>query len=176
MSFEEFNTFVSENGLGALLEGEAPTELATKLIERFDARAKEESLSELWAQLELKKQGKELAAPLTKKEIDVVLNPAGQLTDYSTQETIRYNTYSGIALTGISANFGKMLAYLFELTPISSLINPAGEIMAVGSAEYEEALRAHQVNSPEGLVQKGGFRRTLVAYNLRHLRHHRKHQ
>lgn len=62
--------------------------------------------------------------------MESILNPPGQLTDYATQREIRYNTYSGIALTGISANFGKGLGYLFETTPVKSITNvETGEII-----------------------------------------------
>jgi hypothetical protein len=60
---------------------------------------------------------------LTSAQVDAELNPSGQLTDYNTQRQIRYNTYSGIDLTGISAAFGKTLGYVFEAGAIASVID-----------------------------------------------------
>jgi len=47
LTVEEFRDFVLENGLGALLDGEAPSSLASSLISRYDHTKRNESISEL---------------------------------------------------------------------------------------------------------------------------------
>lgn len=74
---------------------------------------------------------------LTDKEVNEMLNPPGQLSDYATQKKIRYNTYSGIALTGISANFGKMMGYLFEAEDIASISN-GKKVVEIGTDDFKE--------------------------------------
>jgi hypothetical protein len=54
---EEFKSFVLENGLGAL-SNEAPTKLAKILTEKYNLLSKDESISELWARLNLQRDGK----------------------------------------------------------------------------------------------------------------------
>lgn len=76
------------------------------------------------------------------------------MSDYATQEQIRYNTYSGIVLTGISANFGKVLSYLFETTPISEITSPEGTKIQVNSAEFKELAKEYKTSTPEGIIAK----------------------
>lgn len=77
------------------------------------------------------------------------------MTDYAAQEEIRYNTYSGITLTGISANFGKVIAYLFETTPISKIVdNTNGEVIEVTSEKMLTLLKENNTSTIEGLLSK----------------------
>lgn len=74
---------------------------------------------------------------LTEDEVNEQLNPSGNLSDYGTQKIIRYNTYSGIALTGISANFGKVMGYVFDAEAVRTVTN-GEEIVDVASNRFEE--------------------------------------
>jgi hypothetical protein len=157
-SVEEFRAFVFENGLGGL-STEPLSPLAETLIERYDPYAQEPSLSEVWAALESQKNNKEVRAFQSQEEVDAALTAQGQLTDFSAQEQIRYNTYSGISLTGIAANFGKMFSYLLSTTPIESVIGPDNFVYMAGSTELNKVLVANKAATIEGLIQKNiGFR------------------
>lgn len=143
---DEFKQFVLENGIGSLL-GDSPSQLATNIVGKLDYSNQDESVSELWARLSREKRGVKTEGFLTKKEVEQELNPSGQLTDYATQREIRYNTYSGIALTGISANFGKTLGYLFEASPITQVFDTqTGEYIDLSTDEARTSF-AHEYNT-----------------------------
>lgn len=135
---EEFLEYVMQNGLGALSkEGSEPNSLQEKIMHKYNIEKLEESLSEIWTNLERQKNGLDPKNELTKEDVNEQLNPAGQLSDYGTQKKIRYNTYSGIALTGISANFGKMMGYLFDAENIASITN-GEEVVAINSQAFTD--------------------------------------
>lgn len=147
----EFKSYIMENGMGSLL-GDSPSQLAQNIVTKFDYKNQDESISEMWARLDSKKKGESFPELPTKKDVEKVLNPSGQLTDYGTQRQIRYNTYSGIALTGISANFGKGLGYLFEASPILSIKDTAtGELIQKDSPEWKALIGKSTV---EALLQR----------------------
>ena len=101
---QEFMQKVLEQGLGKVVNTSAPdSPLKNQIMHKLDLSSKEDSLVELWTNLERQKQGKDPLEVTTQDDVNEALNPGGQLSDYDTQRTIRYNTYSGIALTGISA-------------------------------------------------------------------------
>lgn len=134
----EFIEYVTQNGLGALSsEGTEPNALKEKILHKYNVEKLEESLSEIWTNLEREKKGLEPLQEIYKKDVEAELNPEGQLSDYGTQKKIRYNTYSGIALTGISANFGKMMGYLFDAENIRSITN-GEETVSIDSKRFEE--------------------------------------
>ena len=92
---------------------------------------------------------------LTRNEVEEELNPKGQLTDYSVQEEIRYNTYAGIDLTGISANFGKTLGYALDASPISVVRDTTtGELYETKVDTFKELLKQEGVYSAEALIEK----------------------
>lgn len=117
---EELINYLSEKGLGELTPPESP-ELKL-LIEKYDFSKYEESIAEMIARLNYQRDnpGKELPK-LDAKTVKSLIYPKGELTDYMTQRDIHANTYSGMRITGISANSGKMAGYMFESTPIKSL-------------------------------------------------------
>jgi hypothetical protein len=92
---------------------------------------------------------------VNKKQADEALNPKGNLTDYSTQEKIRYNTYSGIALTGIVANFSKVFGYIFDATPPTEIIDTkTGKVMSVSSEEVQNLMKENDAPTIERLIEK----------------------
>lgn len=92
---------------------------------------------------------------LTSAQVDAELNPSGQLTDYNTQRQIRYNTYSGIDLTGISAAFGKTLGYVFEGGKISAVIdvNTNEEVDLSTEENTKDFLKKYGQYSVEAVLQ-----------------------
>lgn len=135
---EEFVEYVMQNGLGALSqEGSESNTLKEKLLYKYNVANLEDSLSEIWTNLEREKNGLSPLKDLYRKDVEEQLNPAGQLSDYGTQKQIRYNTYSGIALTGISANFGKMMGYLFDAENVASITNGERTVM-IASKDFTE--------------------------------------
>lgn len=151
---QEFKEYVLANGMGSLLP-DSPSKLAMDIVSKFDIENAEESLDELWARLSMEKRGITPNKLLTKTEVARELNPKGQLTDYSVQEEIRYNTYAGIDLTGISANFGKTMGYAIDASPISSVLDTtSGETLETGTQEFLSLLKENGVYSAEALVEK----------------------
>jgi hypothetical protein len=95
---------------------------------------------------------------LTREEVDAEINPSGQLTDYAVQEEIRYNTYAGIDLTGISANFGKTLGYVLDASPVSVVKNIlTGEFYETGLSTFKDLLKQEGVYSVEALLEKSNI-------------------
>lgn len=148
-SKEEFKKLVLEQGIGGVFSDSI--DLAQKLVAKYDVLNQEDSLMEMWAKLEASRLGVEYLG--TSNQIQSLLQPKGQLTDYSTQEEIRYNTYSGISLTGISANFGKVMGYVFETSPVQSIKDlKTGKTIQHGSQEELELLKEFEVSSLDELV------------------------
>lgn len=148
-SILEFKNLVIESGIGGVFSDSV--DLAQRLVAKYDFLNQEDSLMEMWAKLEAQRLGIEYLG--TETQIQALLQPKGQLTDYATQEQIRYNTYSGINLTGISANFGKVMGYVFETTPISTIYDrDTKEIIDVKSETMKSLLETFKVASPEELV------------------------
>lgn len=155
-SHEEFKKLILTKGMGILLKGvESPSELAKSLVERYDVTKMNESIMEMWARIELEKQGEKIDGYISEQKANDVLNAKGQLTDYATQEQIRYNTYSGIALTGIVANFSKVIGYLFDSTPPTQVTDTeTGAVFAANSAEFKALLKANDAPTVERLIEK----------------------
>lgn len=141
-------------------EEEAPSKLATDIINKYDWTKTGESVDELWTRLEMIRKGiikPDSDVEITEEDVRTHLNPTGQLTDYATQEEIRYNTYSGIDLTGISANFGKTFAYVLDATPITVIKDTTtGALINTNSPEYIEIQKTEKVYSVEALLEKSG--------------------
>jgi len=118
-TLEQFKSFVRENGFSALGLEDLSREAAL-IVDKFTPKG--ESVMEMVARLNFKRDnpGEELPV-LDAPTVEKLAYPSGQLTDYLTQSKIHRNTYSGVRLTGISANTGKMGGYMFESTPISLL-------------------------------------------------------
>lgn len=137
---EQFVEYIMENGLGALTaEGSDPNPLRDRILHKYNVEKLEDSISEMWTKLEYEKETKEPFGDklVTEDDVNTWLNPAGQLSDYGTQKQIRYNTYSGIALTGISANFGKVMGYLFDAEKVNT-ITDGEETVHIWSARFHE--------------------------------------
>lgn len=150
-TLEEFKNLVMEKGLGEIFDD--LSEAAPQIADKYDFLDEEDSLMEMWAKLEAQKLGIKYLG--TEEQVNSLLQPKGQLTDFSTQEQIRYNTYSGISLTGIAANFGKMLGYLFETYPIQSIRDRDTDEEIFNSQEkIVELLNQYEVNSIEELLDK----------------------
>lgn len=123
-----FADFIKSSGTEAFSEFEAP--LAKILAEKYSSEA-EDSVAEVMTKLKAERKGKTLDV-VTKEDVDEYLYPEGQAQDYVTQSKIHGNTYAGVKATGISANFSKMLAYLFSATPITEITDSlTGESFSV---------------------------------------------
>jgi hypothetical protein len=85
---------------------------------------------------------------LSQDQVDWELNAGGQLTDYETQERIRYDTYSGMSLTGIAAWSGKQFGYLFDTTPVTTIIDTeTGVITDVTSFEFVKIMASNGLDA-----------------------------
>lgn len=143
----EFKDLVLREGLGSLL-GDSPSELATAIINKYEVQRGEESLAELWTRLEAQKRGTPIEGLVNEQQVKEALQPVGQLTDYDTQEQIRYNTYSGLSLIGIAASFGKTLGYTFEGEKVTA-IKHGDEIIPTSSTEYLDLLASKGLKNTE---------------------------
>ena len=90
-TLEEFKALIMEKGIGEVFK-EDLSSLSSKLKAKYDFLNQEDSVMEEWAKLEAQKQGIEYTG--TPEQINSLVYPPGQLTDYKTQETIRYNTFT----------------------------------------------------------------------------------
>lgn len=155
-TYEEFKQLILTKGMGVLLEGvESPSPLAKILVERYDITKMNESIMEMWARIELEKSGEKVSGFIDPKKAEEVLNAKGQLSDYSTQEQIRYNTYSGIALTGIVANFSKVIGYLFDATsPTEVLDTQTNAVYGVNSEEFRALMSSSDSPTVERFIEK----------------------
>lgn len=156
-TIEDFAKYVKENGISSLKTSD--NELANKILFKYDPTLAEDSLMEMWAKLEWRRRnpGKELQGYLSEQQINDLIYPQGQLTDYSTQEQIRANTFSGKALTGISANTGKTLGYTFAAEPIESIRRKSDGMVVFADAqtkEFKELLKENRVENAERLIAK----------------------
>lgn len=155
-TLNDFANYIAENGIGVLSEGKTPSDFLNVLIERYDTTKMDESVLELRARLNMQKMGIELPKDglLTPEQVKEYTVGLGQLTDYETQQRIRYNTYSGLAITGIAANYGKVLSYLFEMCRITKLIDVStGKIYEVGSDEVNTMLKEAKTKELERLME-----------------------
>jgi len=96
-------------------------EVFRRLLVRFDISSKVDSAMEMQSKRKAKKENVELADNPSQRDVNYWVYPRKQYHDYTTQKEIHRNTYTGIRLTGISANSGKALGYQFEATPIVSI-------------------------------------------------------
>lgn len=94
-----------------------------RLLVRYGVRKQEDSVMEMQAKRNMERANVSFPEFPSKDLVNQWIYPIGQLNDYLTQRAIHSNTYSGARLTGISANTGKMLAYLFEATPATVVID-----------------------------------------------------
>lgn len=146
----EFKNLVLAKGIGGVFTDSS--DLTERIVAKYDVLNQEDSVMEMWAKLEAEKEGIQYDG--TEAQVTTLLQPKGQLTDYSTQEQIRYNTYSGIALTGISANFGKVMGYLFESTPIAALYDrQTDSVIEAKGEEIQAIFKEYDVSSAEELVR-----------------------
>lgn len=112
-STEELVTMASSGDLTAITPQE-PTVLAQKILAKYDWTKLEDSVMEILANQSPQRDTYE-DKYLTNEQVDALLYPPGQLTDFTTQQAIHTNTYSGLKLTGIAANSAKTIAYVFAM-------------------------------------------------------------
>lgn len=146
MEFENalaFSKYLKSSSLDVM--GDVPSSLAKTIVEKYSDKT-EDSVAEMMTKLEAKKKGVELTV-VTKADVDHYLYPEGQAHDYVTQSRIHSNTYSGVKATGISANFSKMLAYLFSATPIGEIVDEEGKIINVDESTDEGAKNMGTIRS-----------------------------
>ena len=118
-STEELVEMASTGDLSAITP-EEPTNLAKKILAKYDWKKLDDSVMEMLAN-QHPDRSRYSEEYLTNDQIDDLLYPAGQLTDFETQQAIHSNTYSGVKLTGIAANSAKTIAYVFGMTPSSEV-------------------------------------------------------
>lgn len=210
---EEFAELIKREGIRALIPQQGPiSSAAARIINRYDVENKKESVSELWARLEIEKRAVDSITDevkeaimrtgveeneavniyaaylmtiedeagtkayinkasdieaianfsknptkslLTQQQVDNELNAEGQLTDFDTQEQIRYNTYSGMSITGISAWSGKQFGYLFDTTPIDTIVNTKnGKIIDVDSYAFRNLMASYGLDPDNHTVER----------------------
>lgn len=149
-SIEEVKAYISSNGLGGLSTEGLPSQAAT-IIAKYDFSTYTESVAEMIARLNYKRMTGKNPETLTPEEINNLIYPPGKLTDYVTQSIIHRNTYAGLRITGISANSGKMGGYMFESTPVKTVIDTkTNEVFSPTQAN----LRAYKVSSVNELLDR----------------------
>lgn len=123
-TLQDFKDFVLQNGMGVFLDLEVSPQART-VLQKFNYDSQQESVAEMIARLNFQRDNpnKEVPTSFSSSEIEKQIFPSGQLTDYATQAQIHRNTYSGVKITGIAANSGKMGGYVFESTPVKNLID-----------------------------------------------------
>lgn len=152
---KQFAAYVESKGL-ELLESDGP--LGAIIVEKYSDKG-EDSVAEMMTKLEAQKKGVTLTT-VTQKDVDHYLYPSGQAHDYVTQSRIHANTYSGVKATGISANFSKMLAYLFSSTPITEIVDDKGHKIEVdpstdkGIKNMGQLRSEYAVRSVQDLLKK----------------------
>ena len=111
---DELVEMASSGDLSAVTP-EEPNTLAQKILTKYNWRNLDDSVMEMLANQhpDRSKYSEEF---LTNDQIDSLLYPPGQLTDFGTQQAIHSNTYSGVKLTGIAANSAKTIAYVFGMS------------------------------------------------------------
>lgn len=128
------------------------TNILRKLLVRFDIEGRLDSIMELQAKRKAKKEGVDLGDNPTKEQVNYWTYPRQQFHDYLGQLEIHRNTYSGMRLTGISANSGKALGYQFEATPIKSIKDADGVIYSGKS--LARLLNSYRLDTVEDLLYK----------------------
>lgn len=136
--FESRRSELEEKGIDILRkEGEYSLK-AQKLLNKYSTQ-KEDSVLELFAKLEAEKQG--IEGDLTTKQALELVNPKGTMHDPLTQTIIHSNTYAGTSLTGIAANTGKVLAYLFNTGRITEFTNGVETVSMINAnGDYDNGL------------------------------------
>jgi hypothetical protein len=95
------------------------TPKAQALINKYSLKS-EDTVIEMIAKLEATKEGLD-GSRLSGTEAGRLVNPKGTMHSPTTQLQIHSNTYSGVSLTGVAANTGKILSYLFSAARILSI-------------------------------------------------------
>lgn len=145
--------------LEEVLPGSAESDLARRMLVRYGVDKAEDSVMEMQAKRNMlrainKGQTKmEIPKYPSKAMVDNWIYPIGQLNDYMTQRAIHYNTYSGARLTGISANTGKMLGYLFESTPVTAVIDTVSKKVYKG-ADIKRLTKLYRMDTLAALMEK----------------------
>lgn len=154
---EEFLQKVKEEGMSIFPSPE--TKLARSIMFKYDYKNAEPSIMEVVYKM-LSTSPKEYP---TKADIDSTIYKSAAFADYSVQKNIHHNTYSGLKITGISANFGKSLAYLFDSTKVTKVQSPSGEVIELygvtdGVSNLNRLLTQYSSNSVADLVSRKGFK------------------
>lgn len=132
---EQFIELMKKEGIRALQPSGDLTEDASRILTKYDYKAYDESVMEMVARLANKGEFDHLP---TADEVNSLIYPKGALTDYNAQAAIHANTYSGVRITGIAANFGKALGYLFESTFPQALLHGATIYVDTDNPNFQE--------------------------------------
>lgn len=169
ISVEQLWDMVKENGVRAMLDPESsPNPKARKIIARYDTKASEDSVMEMLAKINITAAASDAASPaharakellprldmLASSEIQEFLYPVGQLSDYSTQWDIKRNIDAGARMTGISASFGKTLAYVFGAEPATKIEIDGQVFDSSNREEWEAMLTKYRVRSVDALLDR----------------------
>lgn len=157
VNYDELKSLILKEGIAALHPLSPDNKLAKAIQFKFDTQNMEDSIMEMLAKLEAKKQGIDIGENPDPDIIDELLYPKGDLNEFLTQLKIKENTDVGTASTGISANSGKTLAYTFEAEPIEELFVKEGNTFVsypVTSTYVKDLLKSNNVNAAEDLVSK----------------------
>jgi hypothetical protein len=117
-------------------------------------READDSLMEMWAKLEAEKRGVTISEFPTQEEVDELIYPEGELTDFLTQGEIKSNTDSGGMGIGIAANTLGAVARAFSQERITSIKDTTtGEIFLEKSLEAQQLLKANKATDFENLIK-----------------------
>lgn len=131
-------------------------EQVTALQDISDSLEKQsQSLMEVWAKLEADRRGRSLSNFPSKEEIDDLLYPEGELSDFNVQEKIKSNTDAGGAMVGIAANTLKSAAYSFSAEKIMSIRKKSdpSQVLEVGSPELNSLIKASKKGTVENFLR-----------------------
>lgn len=139
---EELVAMADTGDLSAITP-EEPNLLAQKILTKYDWKKLPDSVMEMLANQHPDRSRYE-DEYLTNDQIDSLLYPAGQLTDFETQQAIHSNTYSGVKLTGIAANSAKTIAYVFGMSEDTPKLKQAQHLRINGGV-YDSFSRTERV-------------------------------
>lgn len=135
-----------------ILEENRNIEIANKTLNRFIPN--EDTVIEMVARLEAERRGIDFST-LSDSEVAALVNPRGSMWDLYTQSIIHYNTYSGVKLTGVSANTGKTLAYIHSASKITKIRRVSdGKIYGLSGNGLRDLLNEAKMGSLNELLYR----------------------
>lgn len=148
LTIEEFKEAVLAGDTSILGDGA----ITRKILTRYAITNKLDSIMEMQAKRIAERNGITLEQNPTTDDVNYWIYPRGHINDYVVQKAIHKNTYTGMRITGISANSGKTLGYLFEGTPITAIA--LGDVVYEGHEKIRQLLNSYRVDTVEELLYR----------------------